>query len=245
MLSSLPPPPAPPPWASSPAVRWGLGDVALTIPALFAVTIPLTFLAYGLGLDDTGLLAVGILAQTAVFFGWPVLVVRWKGRGAARDLGLRAELPLDLGIGLAAGIVALVSGGIVGAVLRLVLDPSGETGNTGLIEDSDGSPWLPVVAVCAALLVPVAEEVLFRGLLLRAVRKRWNATAGIVVSSVVFVLVHVQFNGLREDLVLLGTIATYTAVLTALVVRTDRLGPSIVAHAVVNSVGVVATLLVA
>jgi membrane protease YdiL (CAAX protease family) len=240
---TLPPPPAPPPWATFRAVRWGMGDVALTIPVLFAVTTAVALAAYVAGVDETGLLAVGILAQTAVFFGWPVFVARWKGRGAAADLGLRFDLPKDLGIGIAAGIVALVAGGLTGAALRFLLDPAGETGNTGLIEDAEGSVWLPVIAICAALLVPVAEEVLFRGLLLRAVRKRWNRTAGAVVSGILFTLVHVQGNGVAEDLVLLGSIAVYTVVLTWLVLRTDRLGPAIVAHAVVNSIGVTATLL--
>jgi membrane protease YdiL (CAAX protease family) len=242
MLSSLPPPPAPPPGATR-AVRWGLGDVLLTVPMLFAVSLGLGVPAVLLGLDETGIIALGIVGQTAVFLGWPLLVTAWKGRGAVRDLGFRLQFPLDLGIGVAAGIAALVVGSIAGAVVTQLLDPSGETGNTGLIEDADGSAWLPVIALFAALLVPVAEEVLFRGLLLRAVAKRWNRTAGAIVSGVLFTLVHVQFTGLREDLVLLATIAAYTVVLTLLVLRTDRLGPAIVAHAVVNSIGVAVTIL--
>jgi uncharacterized protein len=241
--SSLPPPPpAPPPWSQQVRPRWGLGDVVLTIPLLVAVLIPTTVLAYLAGVDDNGIIALGLVAQIAVFLGWPLLVTRWKGRGAVRDLGLRLALPTDIGLGIAGGIVAVIAGGLVGASLHALLDPAGETGNTGIIDDAGGSAWLPVIAISAALLVPVAEEVLFRGLLLRAVAKRWGLAAGAVVSAVLFALVHVQFSGLREDLVLLGSISAYTVVLTLLVVRTGRLGAAIVAHAVVNTIGVVATL---
>lgn len=234
--SSLPPPPPPP-------ARWGIGDALLIIPILFAVVIPVTIASAVAGIDDTGVVALGLTAQAATFLAWPIIVSRTKGTGSpATDFGLRAKLPADIGIGLLGGFVAMVAAGIVGGFLQLLLDPEGETTNTSIVDDAEGSAWLLLIAVTTAVVVPVAEELLFRGLLLRALAKRWSVPVGAVVSGLVFTLVHAQFNGFAEDVVLLGSIAAYTVVLTSLVVRTGRLGPAVVAHAAINTVGVLGSL---
>lgn len=90
---------------------------------------------------------------------------------------------------------------------------------------------------------PVAEELLFRGLLLRAVAGRLEALrspAGPILSVLlvagVFGLAHF------EALQLIGLIG-FGVVLGILAWRTGRLGPGIVAHAAFNTVTIVALAL--
>jgi hypothetical protein len=85
----------------------------------------------------------------------------------------------------------------------------------------------------------VVEELFFRGLLLRGLLgrlaplgNRWGPSLAIVLTGLVFGLVHferLQFLGL----------AGFGMVLAYLAYRTGRLGPSIVAHIAFNSTTVV------
>jgi membrane protease YdiL (CAAX protease family) len=104
--------------------------------------------------------------------------------------------------------------------------------------------------IAVAVITPFAEELFFRGLLLRSVEKRFNPMIAIVVSAFVFGSLHVTgvtsasswgefaLQGLFIGVVITG----YGVVFALLDVYTGRLWPSIIAHMVVNGVGVVTYL---
>ncbi len=49
-------------------------------------------------------------------------------------------------------------------------------------------PWIgPIITA------PVAEEILFRGLVFRTLRERWGTMAGVLISSVLFALIHLPY----------------------------------------------------
>ena len=54
----------------------------------------------------------------------------------------------------------------------------------------DASPWIAVTNI--GLVIPVAEEILFRGYLYDALRKRWSDATTIIISAAAFAMVHVQ-----------------------------------------------------
>jgi membrane protease YdiL (CAAX protease family) len=66
-------------------------------------------------------------------------------------------------------------------------------------ESVPGSEVLVVVVavLCLGLLVPLAEEVCYRGLLLHAVAQRYGAAAGVAVTSAGWALVHLGDYGLH------------------------------------------------
>ena len=98
-----------------------------------------------------------------------------------------------------------------------------------------------VLWVLIAVLTPIAEELFFRGLMLRAIGRRWDLTVAVVVSSLVFGAFHFEAgSGIPHALFIVAVTASYGAVFAVLVVRAEgRLGPSIVAHSCVNTIGVV------
>ncbi len=53
----------------------------------------------------------------------------------------------------------------------------------------------PTAAVWIGPIItaPLAEEILFRGLVFRTLRERWRTTAGLLVSSVLFALIHLPY----------------------------------------------------
>ncbi|MFK7927626.1 MAG: lysostaphin resistance A-like protein [Myxococcota bacterium] len=265
-LSELPPPvgPAPAYWPPQedsdadlqqdgergPEPRWGLGDVLLSIPIVLgaaAIVGIAATIALG-GFEDGGALplgaaALGLVAQQLAQGLWPVGVARWKGAGVVRDFGLRFSTH-DLWIGPATAIAMLVvAGAFAAAMTELVeLEDTAESSNTGFFTDAAGSPWQWVLAISVVAGAPLAEEIFFRGLVLRAAEKRWNTTAGVVISTVLFTLPHYAGAGWQGTIVLFTVIATVGAALAAVTVKTGRLGPAIVAHVCFNGIGLASTL---
>jgi hypothetical protein len=183
------------------------------------------------------------------FLGAPWLASRTQGtRHFAADLGLRFRW-IDV-IGIAIGV-----GGqwLIGAGYSLYQHVSHHTFHNfngpsqKLTGASHGSGFV-VIAIATVLLAPAAEELFFRGLLLKSLvrlftplRAAGRARAAAVVLAVtadglLFGVAHgewVQFAGL----------AGFGIVLAAVSYRTGRLGMNMVAHASFNLYAIVAIAL--
>lgn len=189
------PPVTQPPTPKAPRLRtrapWGLGDVWVAFAALIGaqvLLVPLAVLGYlrreqpatiDADVLDAAIMAMpdiaktgpfvvaALLLQWAVFVGVPVAVTFRKGlRSLAADFGLRFHRwdPL-IGLGLAIALQLLMLG--IGWVLaRTSLDLTGAN-NTTLVTDHSGV-MLAFMAAAAAIGAPFTEELLFRGLVLRA-----------------------------------------------------------------------------
>ena len=98
---------------------------------------------------------------------------------------------------------------------------------------------LAVIAVLTVVVVPVVEELFFRGLVLRSL-VRLFAPAGVLLGPTLAVLTSGILFGLAhaQPLQLLG-LAAFGVVLSAMAYRFRRLGPSILAHATFNLIAVV------
>lgn len=92
---------------------------------------------------------------------------------------------------------------------------------------SPGNPgrlFLEVVGI--AVVAPVAEEILFRGILLHRWAARWGTTTGVVVSSALFAILHIEFIGHF----------VFGLTMAALYIRTRSLWLPIAAHVLNNAV---------
>ena len=88
---------------------------------------------------------------------------------------------------------------------------------------------LTIVAITVA--APIAEEILFRGVLFRGLRHRWGFAAAMLVSAAVFSLAHL-------DLEHAGPIFMLGLVLAFVTAESESLYPGMVLHAMVNGVAV-------
>ena len=216
--------------------RWGLGDAAVG----YLAAIVLSTLTGGLwigvtGQDDAslGLIVVSLAGQWVGLAGAVLVASRQKGSGRLdEDFGLRVEAR-DILPGVAAG---LLSQFLLIPLLYLPfralnpdLDLSSEARRiTGLA--SGGG--IVLLAVCILLVAPLVEELFFRGLLQRALTRRFGPGWGIAVSSLAFGVAHYQ------PVQLLGLVA-FGLVLALLAERAGRLGPSLVAHTAFNAATVI------
>lgn len=238
------------PQPARPIIRWGLGDVVIGLGLwLLGGVVAAVILLATTGVDDSSLteLSLGALTLSLVcgwpgFVGWPTVATYWKGQRSLRlDFGLDVR-PIDFAWGLLGGFVALVLsmiGGLVWALLTSEESPS----NTEFLPTKPSAFTAVVIFLLVAVCTPIVEELFFRGLFLRAVGRRWNLTVGVIVTSIVFGMFHAQGESWAHVAFLVAVTASYGAVFALLVVRANgRLGPSIVAHFVVNAVGVLGAL---
>ena len=234
--SSLAPPP-PPPAGTLAATRWGLGDAfaALGVYIGTAVVITVCFLLVE-GTDGTlvgpWLLAFVLLPQLSVAVH-VVAVVNRKGRGIGADLRFRIEW-IDLPIGLAIAFAGLLMAGVVGTIAAELLGDDPTAAVADLVEESRGdggiSAWIIIVAVLGATLVPFAEEIVFRGLWWSALVKRGTSErTALVITSLVFMAFHLE--PFRSPVLLVLGLALGWGRL-----HTGRLGASLVAHGLINTI---------
>ncbi|MBC7294979.1 MAG: CPBP family intramembrane metalloprotease, partial [Dietzia sp.] len=89
-------------------------------------------------------------------------------------------------------IPAVMLAGVAASMVVLVPLGAGPEGSDDGLEDlATGGPAFVVLGLLAvAVLVPVAEEVVFRGIVLPALRARFRAVPGIALAGAVFAAVH-------------------------------------------------------
>lgn len=90
------------------------------------------------------------------------------------------------------------------------------------------------VAALATFTAPVVEEVVFRGVLYSALRRRLGATAGVVAVLLIFALIH--FPQYMESVAALVAITLLSLVLTVVRAWTGRLLPCIIIHLLFNGI---------
>jgi membrane protease YdiL (CAAX protease family) len=104
----------------------------------------------------------------------------------------------------------------------------------GILENSH-SVWVKgLLVTVAVLLVPIAEELVFRGGLFRYFRTRIPRWAAIVLTSVLFGALHVSWGGSYEGLPSAVPLVVLAVVYCVAYERTGRIGTTIVAHALFN-----------
>ena len=185
----------------------------------------------------TGLLAVVVASQAVGLLA--VLVLLRRRSVPLRSLvGLIRPFGRHVGIGAGLGLATIVASLTVVSVLV------GLSGNDAAPEqlltgDIIESPLQVLLAVLiAVVLAPLAEELVFRGLLHRNLRRRMRVVPATLISSVLFALVHVDVV-LSQPIALVG-LTLAGAVMAIAYERTGSLVVPIVIHAVYNATTLVA-----
>lgn len=219
------------PWSWLDAV----GAFALTQMATIAFT--LAVLSAQPRASDDALLALSHLVFAGTVLGWVAL--RY-GAALSRLFGPRRPRLRDVLVGAGVGVLTylLVNLG-VGGVLELAVRAGG--GEVPVLQETfreaaTDPARAPLFALSAVVIAPVAEELFFRGLLFQALRSRLGATAGILLSSLVFGAVHLTAaSALANGLVVAVTSLLGVSFAWAFHRRGSLLVP-VVAHMTVNLV---------
>ncbi len=184
-----------------PPVRWGLGDFVWVYAAGIVISIIGASIGFAISGDTAGHAGAltTALAAFGQFGGW-VACIAWvahaKGRSLQEDFGLRLDIRdwwavfAGMGLFVVATLLILPLHDMVNESQQVVDDLNAATGAK-----------LAVFAIVAALVAPVSEELLFRGLLLRALRRRFSPAVAIGAQALVFALAHPLLSPTLGDLV--------------------------------------------
>lgn len=184
--------------------------------------------AINLGIETVKSLPVvmALLLDTAARFLTPLLVVGFlfkQPSHAIRVLGL--DRPVDVRLVLGGFCLLVLAEAMLQAVLGKI--GSGEpAGGLSLADAGKDGLWFAVVSAC--LVAPVAEEILFRGVLFRSLRNGIGVVPAAAVSAVIFSAVH--FNGVHGFL----SVAFFGFVAAMLYAGTGSLSVVIVLHSLYN-----------
>jgi membrane protease YdiL (CAAX protease family) len=147
-----------------------------------------------------------------------------RGRHAVSRLGLAARPDGALVL----GTFALLA--VIDQILRHTLGASAAPDPTGGLSDMEAGPWGVILAVASACIAaPVAEEILYRGVLFRSLSNRLRVPAATLLSAAVFAIVHFYT---AYGLVSVGIFGASCALCYA---ATGRLTTAILLHALYNS----------
>lgn len=226
-------------------VTWGLGDAIagwLLAVAGGQVAGALVLLASGYEADEFDELPLGwvLVAQMGLWIGLlgvPWFVSRVKGRGLVADFGLRFERSDPIVGGVCGGLTQLLIP-ILYLPLFWLTDLTSQDLSERAEEMSDranGAFGVVALILIVGVGAPIFEEIFYRGLVLRSLERRFGTWPAVVVSGLVFGLVHLS-------LLEAPGLAVFGFVAGVLTVRTGRLGPAIAAHVVFNLVAVVTLL---
>lgn len=186
------------------------------------------------------------IAQNVAFVGLSAYVVMLRYRLDAGRLGLRlARLPRDLAIGVAvaAAVVPLSLVSEKLAVFLIGLFKGHDAARAlaayehlqdplrPMLQSVEGLSFAPLIVFLLAVLVPIGEEVFFRGLVYGGLRLRWGVAVGALVSAAFFAAVHTQ-------VVHALPIFALGLLLALAYERTESLVPAMVAHGINNIVAV-------
>lgn len=202
----------------------------------------------GLGAGVLAGYLIVTLQPTAAWAGWAATGLLWLGMlvpivialRRSRPAGLLRFRPSDVLLGLGFGAILRLCQGLIQQAV------TGQAAFPGMVLVDGRLPisWWFTDALAAGVIGPVIEEFFFRVVLLVAIytvlrRPAGHVVAGLaalLISSAVFVVVHLVDGSLGADAVL--SIGLVGVVCAMLVLVTGRIWPAVLAHVVYNVAGV-------
>jgi membrane protease YdiL (CAAX protease family) len=201
-------------------------------------------IGYGLSGDEIGepgalTLGLGFAGQFVTIGIVTWLFCRHRGTGSLRtDLGLVVHWS-DWWV-VPFGVVCAIGLGLLVLPLRQLIDDTQSVVDD--LNDSSGAK-LAVIAVAAGLLAPIFEELLFRGLLLRALLAVVSVPWAIGISAVAFGAVHFIGGSVLGTLAVFPALVALGAIAAFFAVRTGDLSRSILLHVGFNLLAVIGAIL--
>jgi membrane protease YdiL (CAAX protease family) len=195
--------------------------------------------ALGPDLSASEIFRVVVPTQTLVTIG----AVVWMAALSAdrrSELGLSAA-PEDLtGLAVGAGLQVALSL-VIALVVTLLNFEAPEQEIVTAADEAIGALDRALVVLGAGLLAPAAEELLFRGILLRVLLRRYGSRWAVYGSSAVFAAVHF-FD--PNAVLAIPVLYVVGIVLARQAIKTGRLGRPFLTHAGFNLLSVLALFIV-
>lgn len=133
------------------------------------------------------------------------------------------------------GFLIVIS--VVIVILMELLGGTTENSKTESLQNNMGIWSILIAFASAAIISPIYEEIFYRGFLYRWFRVKWGVSAGILLSSIIFMLVHIPTYNTLPINFLTGVVFSWTYE------KTGSIYPGIIIHGVFNGIAVALTAL--
>jgi len=189
-------------------------------------------------------LAVYIVVAGVISYGpsiaWGYHVRRRWGAGTFASIGWNPRWS-DLGWGPLTWLAAVLSQAIVAAIILAADIPFTSNIDQGEVSGDDRT-YVIALLVAAVIAAPLVEEMVFRGLVLRGFLSRMHAVLALPLQGVLFGAAHFDPSRGLGNIGLLLVLSTVGTVLGLSAFLFRRLGPPMIAHAILNGVALALTL---
>jgi membrane protease YdiL (CAAX protease family) len=220
---------------------FGLGLVALLVGQLAALFVLAWWFDRGLAkLPDFS--GDGVAITLIIFVSTPIQLLLLAafspraGGNPAAYLGLTWPRRSEIVFGVSAVVALIIAGNILSWLLGInIVTPF----QNDLFRTAGAAGWLPLLLLLVAVVVltPIGEETLFRGFLFRGwLQSSREAWAVIVVTSLLWALIHVQY-----DWYVTGQIFAFGLLLGWIRWCTGSTILTILLHALINTEGMLET----
>lgn len=221
-------------------VRAGVVALVVLVSSLVVSGI-VVLTAVALGAPDPVAMALALVVAYGPALLYTLRAARRWGTGDVMgDLGVRTRW-VDLGWGVLVWIAAVVVQGIIAGLILWGNIPVGS--NTEGVGDVAQRPFEVVVVLFGGVVAaPLVEELVFRGLLQRALVGAIALVPALVIQAVLFGVLHLNpLLGLGNIglVLILSAVGLVFGVAAHLI---GRIGPVIIAHALFNGVVLVVVL---
>jgi len=246
-----PPPPPPPPVPEHPTLPFSVvvGAVAILAGSLVGSRVLLDALVQR-HWPVPALMAISVVVGYGPSVGWLGFVShRWGSGHPLSDLGVRVRWS-DLGWGPLVWLCTLLSMGVTLAAVRAIgipyrgnLDLDGHLlgHGAGLVADVNRTAVVSLV-VSAVVCAPVVEEAVFRGAVLRGLLSKMPTPGAIVLQGLMFGGAHFNPDFGRDSIGLIVVLSVTGIAFGVAAYLLRRIGPTIIAHAILNGVAIAVAL---
>lgn len=190
------------------------------------------------------------IVVTALLYAVLVASIVYAGRDLARrysgwgwTFGLQRPKPMDFAW-LAAGFGMAFGGRIVVGILANALDRNALKQSQNLVVHSHSITVYLALGVIVVLVAPVVEELMFRGLMLRTLMRRWGFWPAALLSSAIFAVFHTyEVDTLAGALTLAAVVFTLGLSNCLLARWSGRLAAGIMNHMLFNGLAILVLIL--
>jgi len=182
-------------------LRWGLPDIVIAyfVGALGAAILVAPFYDQSKGADGQSvwfLLGTVFLQNGLWIAAFRFISYRKGQRSLRRDFGLdlsgRAGQLRTFGVWVLGGVGVAVAGSLLMAPLNAIGDFEDQVQNVANALDRSAGFGRFLFAVSVVTIVPLGEELVFRGGIQRALQRRFTVPVAVFVTALIFALSHVM-----------------------------------------------------
>lgn len=192
-------------------------------------------------------IVVYVLLSAVLGYGPSLLVGRWASRrwgtGSLRDDSGLYLRRIDIGWGVVTWLACIGTQALI-AVIVIALDIPFVSNTEDVDNLSASRGYIISLLVVAVLVAPLVEEMLFRGLLFRGLLSRMGVTLAVAVQAVLFGMAHFDPSRGMGNVGLIMVLTGVGAVLGVAEFLIRRIGPTIIAHFIINAIAMTVALFV-